>query len=121
MTNGHTVFDERAEAAVLGGCILERRVPFELQDVCELRRRDFYVEKHRSIWEAMLFLAAQGEPIDPVTVRQCLRSIGKLKAARGSSYIVGLATECPAGIEIGAYAKIVRRYAAARQLVDVAK
>ena len=121
MTNGHTVYDERAEAAVLGGCILERRLPFELQDVAELRRGDFYVEKHRAIWEAMLFLAAQGEPIDPVTVRQCLRSLDKLKAAGGSSYLVGLATECPAGIEIGAYAKIVRRYAAARQLVDVAK
>ena len=121
MKNGHTVFDERAEAAILGGCILERRVPIELQDVAELRRRDFWSEKHRVIWEAMLFLASQSEPIDPVTIRQCLRSLGKLKQAGGSSYIVGLATECPAGIEIGAYAKIVRRYAAARQLVDVAK
>ena len=115
------VFDERAEAAILGGCLLERRVPFEVQAVAELRRADFYVERHRAIWEAMLYVSSQGRPIDPVTLRQCLRQLDKIKQAGGSEYLVGLSAECPAGIDVGRYAGIVRRYAAARLLVDVAR
>jgi replicative DNA helicase len=121
MTNGHSVYDERAEAAILGACILERRVPLEVPAVGELRREDFYLEKHRAIWEAMIYVSAQGQPLDPVTLRQCLRQLGKMKTAGGAHYLVGLATECPAGVEIGRYAGIVRRYAAARLLVDVAR
>ena len=99
--NGHAIHDERAEAAVLGACLLERRVPLEVSSVAELRRADFYSPHHRALWEAMILVAAGGHEVDEVSVLSMLRAEGTLKTAGGASYLAGLATECPAAVDVG--------------------
>jgi len=121
MMNGVDVYDRRAEAAVLGACLLERRLPLEIGSVCELRRQDFFIEGHRKLWEAIVFVAASGDDVDEVSVLACLRAEGTLKAAGGAAYLAGLAAECPAAVDVGKYAQLVTRYAAARRLTDVSK
>jgi len=121
MINGAEVYDARAEAAILGACLLERRLPFEVPAVAELRRQDFFLEKHRALWEAIVMVGSTGDPIDEVTILAELRSLGTLKQSGGASYLAGLATECPAAVDVGKYADIVTKYAAARRLTDVAK
>ena len=119
--NGHAIHDKRAEAAVLGACLLERRLPLEVSSVAELRRSDFYSPHHRALWEAMVLVASGGHEVDEVSVLSMLRAEGTLKTAGGASYLAGLATECPAAVDVGRYAQLVTRYAAARRLVDVAR
>lgn len=79
------------ERAVLGACILRPEWLLEL-DVSE---QDFASERHREIWNALLWLQAEGEPIDTLRVVDRLSSRGKLEFAGGHEYLLGLTDTIP--------------------------
>ena len=81
--------DLNAERAVLGGVLLENEA---LNVVTELPLRpgDFYKDAHATIFEAMLALFAEGQPVDTVTLRERLSTAGKLQRVGGDDYLLGL-------------------------------
>lgn len=112
-----SIHDADAERAVLG-CVLAGESP-EVARV--LAPGDFFVGKHRWVWEAMLALLAAGEPIDEVTVIDRLKAAGKLADVGGPAWLMGLTATAPLANNLGAYVAIVRDRTLRRALVDSAR
>jgi replicative DNA helicase len=105
-----------AERAVLGGVLLENDA---LNVVTELPLRpgDFYKDAHNSIFEAMLALFAEGQPVDTVTLRERLSTAGKLQRVGGDEYLLGLTDTIPTIANIEAHAKIVLEKSVVRRVI----
>jgi len=104
-----------AEQSVLGGLLLDATAWDRVADV--LRGDDFYRPDHRTIFDAIGQLAAQGQPCDAVTVSEHLDRSGQLAAAGGLAYLATLARDTPTAANVRAYADIVRERSLLRQLL----
>ena len=71
-----------AEQSVLGAILLSDRSLYALVIEEGLRAEDFYRERHGAVYEAMLALYNESEPVDVLTVIDRLRQMGKLRGDR---------------------------------------
>jgi len=107
-----------AEQSVLGGILLSDRAMYGLVIEEGLKAEDFYRDRHRLIYESMLALYRESEPIDVLTVSEHLRSTGKLEQAGGKAAIDELTGGVPGLGGIRRYAQIVREHALMRRLLS---
>jgi len=107
--------DLEAEKSVLGAALLDRSALDEAAAV--IRTEDFYQERHRVIWSAMLELRDRNEPVDLVTLTAALRSRGQLEDAGGITYLAEVANFTPTAANVLHYARIVKDTAFRRQLI----
>ena len=107
-----------AEESVLGAVLV---APTMIDRVVEegLRAGDFYRDRHRAVWAAVLELWEDGAAIDAITVTERLREQGELEAAGGRSVVSELADRSPAAGNAPHYASIVVENARLRQLVSL--
>src|SRR3954471_24852498 len=84
--------DLEAEMSVLGAILISDRTLYALVIEEGLKPEDFYRERHRLIYDAMLTLYREGEAIDPLTVSEYLRQGGHLNDAGGDSGVEALVT-----------------------------
>ena len=103
---------------MLGGILLSDRAMYGLVIEEGLKAEDFYRERHRLIYESMLALYRESEPIDVLTVAEHLRSTGKLEEAGGKAAIDELTGGVPGLGGIRRYAQIVREHALMRRLLS---
>lgn len=104
-----------AEQAVLGAILIN---PTAITRVIEsLIPESFYRKAHKDIYNAVLELFNNNEPIDVVTVSEHLRDIGKLDIVGGRSYINDLALSVITTANIEHYAKIISEKATLRELI----
>jgi replicative DNA helicase len=107
-----------AEQSVLGAILLSERVMYTLVIDESLKGDDFYRDRHRLIYEAMLDLYNESEPIDVITVSDRLESRGHLEQVGGRSSVDSLAASVPAAGNARHYARIVRERALVRRLLN---
>lgn len=108
----------QAEQSVIGGLML---APDRIETVSErLTEADFYQQRHRAIYRAMLELSARGEPCDAVTLGDWFEDNGLSEVSGGSTYLYELANNTPSAANIAAYADIVREKSVRRQVIDLA-
>lgn len=105
-----------AEKSVLGASMLDKDALIKIAD--QLTPTDFYVEKNRLIYEAMLDLYEKREPIDILSLSNRLASKELLKELGGQSYLASLLGGVPSAANILHYAKIVREKATLRRLIQ---
>jgi replicative DNA helicase len=103
-----------AEQSVLGAILLSERAMYALVVEESLKAEDFYRERHRLVYEAMLHLYRASEPIDVLTVTEHLKAEGHAEAAAG---VDGLTAGVPAAANVRRYARIVREHALLRRLL----
>ena len=89
MSTGRHLEAREAELAVLGAIFLDNAAFDRIGDV--VTADDFYVPRHRTIFQTMLALAEQGEPIDTVTVATALERENQLEDVGGMEYLASLA------------------------------
>src|ERR1700689_1535125 len=106
-----------AEQSVLGSILLSDRSLYALVIEEGLRAEDFYRERHGTIYEAMLALYNESEPVDVLTVTDRLRQSGKLEDVGGVATVDGLTGVVPAAGHARRYAQIVRENALLRRLL----
>ncbi|BDG61904.1 replicative DNA helicase [Caldinitratiruptor microaerophilus] len=104
-----------AEQSVLGAILLDSEVAGWVLN--ELPADDFYADRHRIIYRAMQALAAEGRPIDLVTVGERLRGEDTEKWG-GLSYLAHLQGFVPTAANVGAYAEIVMEQARRRRSIQ---
>ncbi|MEE9386601.1 MAG: replicative DNA helicase [Nannocystaceae bacterium] len=105
-----------AESAVLGGVLLRGREA--LIDVSDLLGpEDFYVPAHQAVFQSMVALDQEGEPIDVITLEARLKSRDELKLVGGIEALGKLADRYATSHNIMAHARIVRDAAMVRRLV----
>lgn len=107
--------DVQAEQAVLGAMLLDRDAVIAAMEV--LKPDDFYREENKMIYTAMLSLYGRAEPIDMITVKDELVTLGKLEVCGGLEYIAELSDKVPTTANADKYIKIVEEKAILRNLI----
>ena len=103
-----------AEEAVLGAVLTAGRLLVEVAAVLE--EADFYRPAHRAIWRAMLRLADQGQPTDPVTVLGELDDSRELADVGGGPFLHTLVEAVPTVANAAHYARLVAEDARRRDV-----
>lgn len=104
-----------AEQAVLGSLLIDKDAILKVADV--ITGDDFYSDKHRLIFESMLEVYNQHEPIDVLNVSNRLQERNVIDAIGGRSYLVTLTNAVPSAANIISYANITQRKATLRRLI----
>ena len=107
--------DLEAEQSVLGALMLDGKAIDVVSDV--LRPDDFYRERHRMIYEAMLDRYSASEPIDLLSVASRLEEKKQLDATGGRSYLAELVNGVPSASNVKHYADIVQKKSTLRGLI----
>ena len=110
--------DIEAEQAILGSMLTDRDAVIASLEV--LKESDFYREDNRAIYEAIENLYKRAEPVDIVTVKAELESMGKFERVGGVEYLVGLPEKVPTTANAIKYIKIVEEKSALRSLIKTA-
>src|SRR5690242_7127754 len=93
-----------AEESVLGAMLVAESTLTRVIDEVKLHRSDFYLDKHREIFEAVHDLYAGSQPVDELSVSEALTQRNKIDAAGGRHYISELAAKVPAAANAKHYA-----------------
>lgn len=111
-------YDRQAEEAVLGSVLVNPDVFYDVAHF--LKAEDFFLHRHRWIWEAFTGLHDQRLPIDILTVSEELERQGRLEEIGGPAYLTALISNVPSSLHAEAYGKIVEETATRRRLIEAA-
>ena len=109
-------FNADAEASLIGAAIIDSGV----YDVVGVEPGQFYVERYRIIWDAIGELLKKGMPVDFVTLSDRLEERGELNIVGGPAEMARLIGSCITTLNAEGYAKIVKRCARRRIVLQVA-
>ena len=110
--------DIEAEQAVVGSMLTDQDAVVAAIET--LKPEDFYREDNKIIYEAILNIYNRAEPIDIITLKSELSSMGKLDAVGGLEYIAQLPDKVPTTSNVDRYIKIVQDKAMLRNLIKTA-
>jgi replicative DNA helicase len=108
-----------AEESLLGAMLLSRDA-ISAATEARVETSDFYKPAHGHVYDAIMSLYGQGEPVDPVTVSDELRRADLLDTLGGRQTLLRLQAATPASANATHYAKIVSELALLRRLIAVA-
>ncbi len=108
-----------AEESLLGAMLLSRDA-ITASVEAGVEASDFYKPAHTHLFDAVMSLYGQGEPVDPVTVAEELRRADLLDSLGGRQTLLHLQAATPASANATHYAKIVNELALLRRLIGVA-
>ena len=97
--------DLDAEQAVIGSMLTDADAVASSIEV--LKPEDFYRADNRIIYEAMFNLYNRSEPIDIITVKAELESMGRFEQVGGLEYLAGLPDKVPTTANVQKYINIV--------------
>ena len=110
--------DIEAEQAVLGCMITDKDAV--IAAIESLAEEDFYREDNKLIYKAILNLYNRAEPVDIITLKSELSSIGKFDAIGGLEYLAELPEKVPTTSNVDKYIKIVKEKSELRTLIKTA-
>src|SRR5512137_2339638 len=96
-----------AEEAVLGAVLINPETYFEVSQF--LRPDDFYIQRHRWLWESFMSLHERRAPIYFLTVVEELYQNGLLNDIGGYAYISTLINNILSSLHAEAYGHIVEQ------------
>lgn len=107
--------DLDAERSLLGALLIDKDAVVKVAEF--LRPEQFYRDVHQQIYEAILKLYEEREPVDLVTVTSVLKKRKRLKKVGGAAYLTELAESVPTSSHIEYYGKIIHDTAVRRDLI----
>lgn len=108
--------DEVAEKSLLGALIINNDV---LPDILTMiKPQDFYDEKHRIIFAAIVSLYDSHRPIDLLTLTAELKSKKQLDKIGKATYLAELSNFVPTASHAKAYAEIIEKTSTRRRLIS---
>lgn len=108
---------DEAERSVIGAMLLDKEA---VVDVVEfLKAEHFYNEKHGRIFDVMVDLYQERDPIDVVSVAERLKKKKSLTEVGGATYLNELVSNVPTAAHAEHYGKLVRDHYTKRQLISV--
>jgi len=107
-----------AEESVLGALLLDKDAVIAIAEF--LKPEDFYDDRLKDVYQAILDLFEDRTPIDVLTVSDKLKSRKILKKIGGSAYLAELANKVPTAAHIEHYGKIVKEASTKRSLMSAA-
>ncbi|MBN9517428.1 replicative DNA helicase [bacterium] len=115
MTDRLPPHSREAEESVIGGVM---RDPDVLDNVTMIIRADnFYFDAHQKVFQTILDLRAENQPIDIVLIHERLTKTKQLADVGGPKFLADLWERVPTGANAEYHAKIVRDHAMVRMLI----
>ena len=105
-----------AEEAVLGSMMIDEDAANKAISILGSSHY-FYKDSHRKIFDAMLELMNNSNPIDTVSVSDELKKVKSLKSVGGIYYLTGLVDKVPTSARVETYAEIVKEKGMLRDLI----
>ena len=105
-----------AEEAVLGSMMIDEDAANKAISILGSSHY-FYKDSHKKIFEAMLVLMNNSDPIDTVSVSDELKKGKNLKSVGGLYYLTGLVDKVPTSARVETYAEIVKEKGMLRDLI----
>ncbi len=106
--------NDEAEQSVLGAILIDKDAIIGVSET--LRPADFYSDINGIIYESMLALYEERQPIDLLTLTDQLKKSKKLKRV-DSTYLTDLVNQVPTAANVGVYSGIVKQDATKRNLI----
>jgi replicative DNA helicase len=107
-----------AEESLIGAVLIHPEAYFDV--AAFLHTEDFFIHRHRFIWEAIASLHDRRVPLDFLTVTEELNRAGKLAEVGGPAYITALINATPTSLHAEAYGRIVEQAAIRRRMLEAA-
>jgi replicative DNA helicase len=107
-----------AEQALLGALLIDGGAFLGVSSF--LSSDDFFLMRHRHVWEAMQRLSERRAPIDVLTVADELSAHRQLDAIGGPAFLVAMQNNAPTSVYAEVYGQIVERASVRRRLLTVA-
>nr|WP_294789239.1 replicative DNA helicase [uncultured Flavobacterium sp.] len=105
------------EEAVLGAMMIDKK---GVDDVIDILQPDaFYKDAHKHIFEAILQLFTETQPIDILTVSTQLKKNGKLDLAGGDFYLIQLTQKIASSAHIEFHSRIILQKFIQRSLIRI--
>jgi replicative DNA helicase len=109
-------YSQEAEEAVIGSVLVNPAVFITI--AAFLNADDFFLARHRTIWQAYFRLNERGEAIDYLTVGEELKHVGVLEDVGGHPYLIQLMNNTPTAIHAEVYGRLVERTALRRRMLE---
>ena len=107
-----------AEEAVVGAVLIN---PEAYYDVAQfLQADDFYIHRHKWIWEAFTRLHEQRTPVDMLTLSEELDRVDQLAELGGPAYLTALINQVPSSLNAESYGRIVEAHSIRRKMITAA-
>jgi replicative DNA helicase len=110
--------NREAEEAVIGAVLINPEAYYDLAEF--LQADDFYIHRHRWIWEAFARLHEKRVPLDILTVSEELDRAGQLGEIGGPAYLTALLNQVPTSLHAEAYGHMVEADAIRRRMLTAA-
>ena len=110
--------NREAEEAVVGAVLINPEAYYDLAQF--LQADDFYIVRHRWIWEAFTRLHEKRSPLDFLTVTEELDNAGQLAEIGGPAYLTALLNQVPTSLHAEAYGRLVEAEAIRRRMLTAA-
>ncbi len=107
-----------SEEAVCGSVLINPESYYDC--AAFLRADDFYIHRHKWIWDVYDALVDKRQPIDLLTVSDELDRRGQLAEIGGPAYLTSLASQVPSSLNAESYGRIVQGYAVRRKMITAA-
>jgi replicative DNA helicase len=107
-----------AEEAVVGAVLINPEVYYDVAQF--LQADDFYIHRHRWIWEAFASLHEQRIPLDLLTLGEELDRKGQLAEIGGPAYLTTLVNQVPTSLNAESYGHIVESHSIRRKMIAAA-
>ncbi|HHT7702778.1 TPA: DnaB-like helicase C-terminal domain-containing protein [Pasteurella multocida] len=101
-------YNLQAEQSVLGAIMMDVNGERSAAVFAMLKPESFHMPAHKKIYEEMLFLARNNQPIDLMTVDSRLRAIGVIEQIGGMAYLAEISKNTANVANMSTYAQIVR-------------
>ena len=105
------------EEAVLGAMMIDKKGVDEVIDI--LQADAFYKDAHKYIFEAIVQLFTETQPIDLLTVSAQLKKNGKLDIAGGDFYLIQLTQKISSSAHIEFHSRIILQKFIQRSLIRI--
>ena len=110
--------NREAEEALLGSVLINPEAYYDVASF--LKAEDFYIHRHRWIWEAFVRLHERRRPIDFLTVSDELEQLGQIAEVGGPAYLTALIANVPTSLHAEAYGRIIEENAIRRRMLSAA-
>lgn len=107
-----------AEQGVLGCCLWDGKVCVGQCVERQFSGEWFYDLRHKTLFETLVTMAAEGQAIDLITVRQRLSDAKQLDAIGGVAYLTALVDATPSPANLPFYADIVEEKWTLRRMIS---
>jgi hypothetical protein len=107
-----------AEESAIGCVLINPDAYFEVADL--INSNDFYIQRHKWIWDSFVNLSMNRMAIDIMTVSDELDRAGKLQEVGDSAYLTMLIGQVSNSLNIASYARIIEAYSVRRKMIEKA-